>query len=186
MDLLGFYQKYDYKTKEYMRKYILFAILMAIMIPTIQAQEKGYKGMVNAGWIPTSESTSFEALTIHGYQYNHYLFVGGGAGINYYSSSSINDEGVFIPIFADVRGYLLKGKISPYAEAKIGGLIPVTDGGAGVYFAPEAGCKFGFSSKFALNIAVEYILLQEKTGNNSYNSFYVSTGGLCVKIGVEF
>ena len=43
---------------------------------------KGYKGMVNAGWILLSEDVSFEALTIHGYQFNPHLFVGGGAGIN--------------------------------------------------------------------------------------------------------
>ena len=49
---------------------------------------KGYKGMVNAGWILLSEDVSFEALTIHGYQFNPHLFVGGGAGINYYSSGS--------------------------------------------------------------------------------------------------
>ena len=34
---------------------------------------KGYKGMVNAGWILLSEDVSFEALTIHGYQFNPHL-----------------------------------------------------------------------------------------------------------------
>lgn len=176
-----------------MRKIILSIILMVIIIPTIQAQEKGYKGMLNAGWILLSENTSFEVLTTHGYQFNPHLFIGGGTGINFYSSpskanvgSTLIREGAFIPIFADIRGYLLKGKISPYAEAKIGGLIPVTEGDAGIYFAPEIGCKLGFSSKFALNIAAEYILQQDKIGDNPWHDFYIQAGGLCLKIGFEF
>lgn len=66
---------------------VVAALLMSSL--TINAQNnRGYKGMFNAGWILLSEDVGFEALTIHGYQINPHLFVGGGAGINYYSSGS--------------------------------------------------------------------------------------------------
>ena len=171
-----------------MKKIIFSIILMVIIIPTIQAQEKGYKGMFNAGWILLSENTSFEVLTVHGYQFNPYLFVGAGAGVNYYCTSDGDDAG-YIPIFVDVRGYLLKGKISPYAEAKIGGQINYNENGTtGIYFAPEIGCKFALSSKFAFNIACEYILHREQNiaGIYSGRACYIDTGGLCLKVGVEF
>lgn len=168
---------------------IAFAVLMLAVTANAQ-NSRGYKGMVNAGWILFAEDVSFEALTIHGYQFNPHLFVGGGVGINFYSSPSgpnTSREGGFIPIFADVRGYLLKGKISPYADAKIGVLMPYLEGGTSVYFAPEVGCKLNTSSRFALNVAVEFILPQDKFVDDPQNhNFYVRAGGLCLKLGIEF
>ncbi|WP_455496690.1 hypothetical protein [Coprobacter sp.] len=38
----------------------------------------------------------------HGYQFNPYFFLGSGVGVNYHFDGST----VFIPIYADVRGYL--------------------------------------------------------------------------------
>lgn len=172
------------------KRLLSFAFAVIMLAGTVSAQNgRGYKGMVNAGWILLAEDVSFEALTIHGYQFNPHLFVGGGAGINFYSSPSgpnISHEGGFIPIFADIRGYLLKGKISPYGDAKLGVLMPYDEGGTSVYFAPEIGCKFSTSSRFALNVAVEYILQQDKFGNNPHHDFFVRAGGLCLKLGIEF
>lgn len=170
-------------------KTLLITLVLLIIGATadIQAMDKGYKGMFNAGWIFLSEDVSFEALTIHGYQINSHLFVGGGAGVNYYSSGS--DDAGYIPIFADVRGYLLKGGISPYAEAKIGGQFTYNGNGtSGLYFAPEIGCSFATSKRFAIDIAVEYILhrSQDIAGGQSGRNCFIDTGGVCLKLGVEF
>ena len=170
-------------------KSLFLALSLLILGATteVQARDKGYKGMFNAGWIFLSEDVSFEALTIHGYQFNPYLFVGGGAGVNYYSSGS--DDAGFIPIFADIRGYLLKGGISPYAEAKIGGQVTYNGNGtSGLYFAPEIGCTFATSKRFAIDVAVEYILhrSQNIAPTQSGRVCNIDTGGLCLKIGVEF
>lgn len=165
-------------------KYLSALLLLASSF--VCNAQSGYRGMFNAGWIFT-ENASFEAITIHGYQFNPHLFVGGGAGINYYSSSDGHDAG-FIPIFADVRGYLLKGKISPYAETKIGALVPYAEGGTSLYFAPEIGCKFHTSKKFALTVGVEFILKDTKdiSSRDLGYSRYIDTGGLSAKIGIEF
>lgn len=165
---------------------VVAALLMSSL--TINAQNnRGYKGMFNAGWILLSEDVSFEALTIHGYQINPHLFVGGGAGINYYSSGS--DDAGYIPIFADIRGYLLKGRITPYAEAKIGGQMTFNDNGtSGLYFAPEIGCAFFTSKRFAIDIAVEYILHRDQNiaPKASGRTCNIDAGGLCLKLGIEF
>lgn len=177
-----------------MHKLLKFATTMAVVAIllmsclSVNAQNnRGYKGMVNAGWILLSEDVSFEALTIHGYQFNPHLFVGAGAGINYYSSGS--DDAGYIPIFADVRGYLLKGKIKPYAEAKIGGQFTYNDNGtSGIYFAPEIGCAFFTSKRFAIDIAIEYILHRDQNiaPMASGRICNIDAGGLCLKLGIEF
>ena len=160
------------------------------MVPRVSAQnQKGYKGTVNAGWIFLSAPKSFEALTIHGYQFNPYLFLGAGAGVNYYLTNSGDDAG-FIPIFVDVRGYLLNKPITPYAEAKIGGQLTYNGNGEnGIYFAPELGCKFSLSRKVGLDLGVEYILQKSQNiigAPDANRTHYIDTGGLCVKVGVEF
>ena len=170
------------------KRLISFAFAVLMLALTVNAQNsRGYKGMVNAGWIFLSEDVSFEALTIHGYQINPHLFVGGGAGINYYSSGS--DDAGYIPIFADIRGYLLKGGITPYAEAKIGGQMTFNDNGtSGLYFAPEIGCAFFTSKRFAIDIAVEYILHRDQNiaPKASGRTCNIDAGGLCLKLGIEF
>lgn len=165
---------------------IAFAVIT--LAGTVTAQNsRGYKGLLNAGWILLAEDISFEALTIHGYQFNPHLFVGGGAGINYYSSGS--DDAGYIPIFADIRGYLLKGRISPYGEAKIGGQVTFNGNGtSGLYFAPEIGCSFATSKRFAIDVAVEYILHRDQdiAPIASGRTCNIDTGGLCLKLGIEF
>lgn len=170
------------------KRLLSFAIAVIMLVVSTTAQtNKGYKGIVNAGWILLSEDVSFEALTIHGYQINSNLFVGGGTGINYYSSES--DDAGYIPIFADIRGYLLKGRITPYAEAKIGGQFTFNENGtSGLYFAPEMGCSFATSNKFAINVAVEYILHRDQNiaSTASGRICNIDTGGLCLKLGIAF
>lgn len=171
-----------------MRKYILSVILLMITVTAIHAQKKGYKGMIDVSWGVVSEKIGFQATTTHGWQFNPHLFVGGGAGVNYYKNDP--NEGydvscVLIPVFADVRGYFTKKKISPYGEAKIGALLPITDWcTTSPYFAPALGCKFGFSSQWAIDIAVEYVLQKKMEQTGFYSN--IDTGGLFVRLGVEF
>ena len=171
-----------------MRKFILSAILAMVAITFAHGQGKGYKGMVDAGWILVSEKVAFQATTIHGWQFNPYLFVGGGAGVNYYSNKKSGGDGasgVLIPVFADVRGYVIPKKISPYGEVKIGASIPITDWfSTSPYVAPALGCRFGLSSDWAIDVAVEYVL--QKKMRNTVGNGEISNGGLCLKLGVEF
>lgn len=82
-----------------------------------------------------------------GYRFNRFFGVGLGMGIE------TNDFTAFrklLPVFAEVRGFLLPKKISPYYAIKVGyafGLRDELNGtmGAkgGIHFSPELGVRFG-------------------------------------------
>lgn len=182
------------KLRYFLQTIVVMATLMLLSASANAQDYRGYKGMVNAGWIFLSTDTSIEALTIHGYQFNKYLFAGAGAGINYYSvrydDSKYNENATYIPVFADVRGYLpLSGKFTPYAEAKIGAMVACgSNGSSGVYLAPEIGCAYFFSNKVGINVALEYILQRKDNiaPADSWRLHREDIGGLCLKVGVEF
>ena len=60
------------------------------------------------------ENTSVGLQTINGYQFNKYLGTGLGIGLNKYGNY------VTLPIYAQVKGYLLNRKVSPYYFGDIG------------------------------------------------------------------
>lgn len=178
------------------------SLLLALFLLTVgvsanaQINVRGYKGMVNAGWIFADNShdysksnVSVEILTVHGYQFNPYLFAGIGAGIELYrgdkTTARSTEHAEYIPLFADVRGHLLKGRISPYADAKIGYQFACDNGGGGLYCAPEIGCCFGLARHCAITVSAEYIV--QNTESASFgNGYDPNTGGFAIKLGVEF
>lgn len=175
---------------------LTLSLLILGVSANAQTNAKGYKGMVNAGWIFADNShednksnVSMEILTIHGYQFNPYLFAGIGAGIELYrgdkTTAGSTEHAEYIPLFADARGYLLKGRISPYADAKIGYQFACDNGGGGLYCAPEIGCRFGLARHCAITVSAEYIVqnTQSSTFGNGYDP---NTGGFAIKLGVEF
>ena len=48
-----------------------------------------------------------------GYQFNQYLSVGGGVGMDIYDKE-------YFPVYADFRGYILNKKVSPYYAFQAG------------------------------------------------------------------
>jgi len=176
--------------------FLALSLLILGVSANAQTNAKGYKGMVNAGWIFADNSheanksnVSIEILTVHGYQFNPYLFAGIGAGIELYcgdkTTAGSTEHAEYIPLFADVRGYLLKGRISPYADAKIGYQFACDNGGGGLYCAPEIGCRFGLARHCAITVSAEYIV--QNTQSDSFgNGYDPNTGGFAIKLGVEF
>lgn len=172
----------------YSIKQTLLTVLVTFVSLSSFAQSGGYKGMVHAAWMAQQEDFSFEVLTIHGKQFNPYFFVGLGAGVDVFKDfQKYDDDGHFeaetteysIPVFVDARMYLLKSRIAPYVDAKIGYAFSCDDG-TGVYIAPEIGCKIGITSRFGINIAAQYLVNKGiAPTEENYNS-------VCVKFGVEF
>ncbi len=95
---------------------VVAALLMSNL--TINAQNnRGYKGMFNAGWILLSEDVSFEALTIHGYQINPHLFVGGVQESTItHPVQTMLATSPFSRIFVDIS---LKGESLPMPKPKL-------------------------------------------------------------------
>lgn len=94
-----------------------------------------------------------------GHRFNHRFGVGMGIG---YESNEINAGRNLMPIFGELRGYLLQKKFSPYYALKVGHSIAFDNeeefqetGKGGVYFAPEIGMRFG-SSKINFYLGAEY------------------------------
>ncbi len=116
---------------------------------------RGYKGFVELGmgltrhdliWINGEKSEDhkprgfgIEALTVHGYQFNNFFFLGGGAGIN-----ECTETNVMMPIFADMRINVLNRRITPVLDVKWG--YAVGDH-SGVYFSFNAGARFRLDKK---------------------------------------
>ncbi len=135
--------------------------------------KKGYKGFAEVGYtIGTGDfgEDRIELNTSHGYQFNPYLYVGGGIGINYYNDI----EWYGMPIFANIRTNILDNKIAPFVDLKIGytGLDII-----GFYLATSAGCRIGLGKKTAVNVGLGYTY-QKAEG--------VTCGGFALKAGFEF
>ena len=116
---------------------------------------KGYSGMfeVNTGY---GSDLALGLATVHGYQFNPYLFVGAGIGLNaclYY------DDDVDLPFFADVRASVPFGTspVSFFGDVRLGyGAIE-----GDLYFSPAVGLRFGRSK--AATIALGYELVQSES-----------------------
>jgi len=82
-----------------------------------------------------------------GYRFNRLLGVGIGTGIETHDIVSIRN---LIPLFVEVRGFVLPNKVSPYYAFKLGYAFALNDGTSGlerarggISIGPEAGGRFG-------------------------------------------
>lgn len=108
--------------------------------------EKGYRGFVEAALslnILSGTVPGFDLLTTQGWQANNWLYLGAGTGLlgtgqlnhsylehNYVNNREYIDNYTLaltfsIPIFANVRFYVLDTRVKPFIDVKIGGLIPI-------------------------------------------------------------
>ena len=76
---------------ERFKKLFLIAVLLLISMPMSgQGLSKGYRGLVDIGYtigVGDFDNGRFEITTSHGYQFNSWLFIGGGMGINRWSGN---------------------------------------------------------------------------------------------------
>lgn len=118
-----------------------------------KAPFKGYKGMFDLCYgigVGDLESSRFGITTVQGYQFNPYLFVGAGLGVNYY----YDDDGVNIPIFADARGTLpLNNSVALFFDFRLGYSVVDIEG---FYMSPSIGVRAGRKSAVTLSLGYEY------------------------------
>ena len=111
--------------------------------------------------------------TSFGYQFNPYIYLGGGVGAAYFLDSEV----VAIPVYLNFRSDFIKYKISPFVDVKAG-YSPYDAKGA--YASVALGCRF---KKFSLSFGTE--LLQ-----NEYEDWYdtetLDCWGYFAKLGIEF
>ena len=107
-----------------------------VLAPT--GLQKGFRAILEAGFTTGTGNDQEDRPVINaslGYQFNPYIYVGGGVGGAYFL-----DEEVFaIPIFANFRADFINNKISPFLDVK-GGYSPADLKGA--YASVSGGCRF--------------------------------------------
>ena len=144
--------------------------------------KKGYKGFIDFGYtfgVGDWGIDRLELSTSHGYQFNPYLYVGGGVAVNLFEGDIVG-----LPIFAHVRANVSNKHISPYIDLRIG-YSPLEDV-KGVYMAPSIGCKIK-----SFNVSMGYVMQKAEYSYFDSNSGYgfqsdENCGGLSLKIGFEF
>ena len=129
---------------------LLFALITLSIAPTT-SNAQTYKGSIEGGrTLHTDDMGLFsttDIYTTHGFQFNPYLYVGAGAGIR------LGDSYTAIPIYADVNYTMLKKKVSPFIDAKIG--YSLLDA-SGFYMNPGIGVSWNFYKGLSVFLKVGY------------------------------
>ncbi|HAE24525.1 MAG TPA: hypothetical protein DCG33_04230 [Prevotellaceae bacterium] len=174
----------------------LAVLLTAQIMPAQNTSGNCYRGFVDGAYtigIDEYDFNRIEINTSHGYQINPYIYVGGGFGFHFMSSYKTKgsttfilenrDSHVDVPIFANIRANLSKGKITPFIDGRAGTFI--THHG-GQYLVASIGCRFSVNEKQAINVSVG--CTSEKLEFEAFNlqPSKSTTTGIVIKAGYEF
>ncbi|MDE6300930.1 MAG: hypothetical protein K2M19_04370 [Muribaculaceae bacterium] len=153
-----------------MAKFRTFALLLTLILTSYSSMarqpEKGYRGF--AEWCsdikadiaiyggPTDSRFYTGVAVSQGYQFNHWLFVGGGVSVE----QCVKDNSIYsAPVFAHVRVDLFK-KFTPFIDARIG--YNFANYG-GIYFSPTVGYRFNWGKRIGINIGIGYSMTGNRT-----------------------
>ena len=149
---------------------------------------KGYKSFVDVGYTfakaDGEDAERIEVSTSSGYQFDDYLFVGGGVAFHYYHDS---DDLYTVPIFANFRANFVVDKSIPFVDFRAGYSIGKKEDDiklSGIYAYAGVGVGFQISEKMALNFALGYSYQKFEYYYYGWNKEDVSC--LNVKFGFEF
>lgn len=131
--------------------FLLFAVVFSSLTVCAQNVSSGcYRGFADAGYtigIGDYDMGRFEINTSHGYQINPFIYLGAGLGLHFmpeYSTSGMDialdsrESKVDIPVFANAKFNMSKGKFAPFIDGKVG--TYVTNNG-GLYMNLSAGLR---------------------------------------------
>ncbi len=141
---------------------------------------RGYRGFVDLGYtlgFNSSIERRLEVFTSHGYQFFPYLFVGVGAGMQYYHEL----EDVFgVPIYLHLRTSVPLRPFRPFIDLRIG--YNVCDAHS-VYFSPSVGCRYAINDVCGLNVSIGY---SWQCVHDTPRHIDNGSGGISFKVGVDF
>lgn len=175
-----------------MNRFLISMSAMAFIILGCAARQpqRGYRGFID--WSNDLRSqqmwTGFDSRTTiyytgfstsHGYQFNPWLYAGGG--IEYEHCTKMSSD-VF-SLFVHGRSDLLFGKFTPFGDVRLG--YNMVNGG-GVFFSPNIGYRFNWGRKTGVNLGVGLTVYGYKTDiydittdpDNGYMTLY-KTGSIC-------
>ena len=137
---------------------------------------------IRGGLLFGDENVDVSAHTINGYQFNKYLGTGLGVGINKFGNY------VTLPIYANIKGYLMDKPVSPFYFGDIGygfawdtnknkDFYIVEDVQGGLYWQLGLGYQFNFYNS-ALVLSLGYLNQQSSADYTTYG--WWSTGDIDV------
>ena len=109
--------------------------------------------------------------TSHGYQFNNWLYVGGGTGfmcnLEWKKFNYPQYEGTrfVIPVFAEGRLDGKWGKFTPYFSVQLGANLTHH---VGAYFSPLIGYRFNWGRKIAINLGLGMTLFQTRRNRQTF------------------
>lgn len=111
----------------------------------------------------------FGFTSIHGYQFDQYLVVGGGTGISVY------EDGVLIPLFIDIRYRFSISTVTFYAFGDGGFFLNPNDlnSGTKMFINAGPGIRFAASHKVAFNISPGLLIQMGPTSRASFINFRI-------------
>ncbi len=106
--------------------------------PTKKGSYRGFIEFAPGVSFGSEKILAIDLLTTHGYQFNHWLFLGGGIGIvgTLEEEIIISDKeeenkdahmALSMPLYVDVRFYTAHAGVKPFFNIKLGGLIPLNE-----------------------------------------------------------
>ena len=191
-----------------MKKTLLF-IVIAFASLTASAQNitgKCYRGYADVGYtIGTGDFNMgrFELNVAHGYQIDPFFFVGAGLGLHFmpeYKTANMvvpldsRESKVDIPIYANVKFNMGKGKFVPFLDVRGGTYVT---NNSGIYMNVSAGLRIATNEIQAVNISIGYTRAEFEF--ETFEDFYdfksmayttspnkYATEGITIKVGYEF
>lgn len=112
--------------------------------------------------------------TSMGHVFNSFLKVGAGIGVDIYQfknneNYSANTNIIFFPVFAEIRGDIMKNDITPFYAMELGYGFKTkgkwnnyTNQPAGIYFRPQMGWKFMMKNNVGTRVSLGYLLQSSK------------------------
>lgn len=160
-------------------------------------QTKGFYQMISGGTLTGWEDEDRDliewgASLFHynaGYQFNRFLSVGGGFGIDIYDKE-------YLPVYADFRGYVIDAAVSPYYAFQAGYAFPTdlfntfsdnTAQKGGAMLHPSVGLRFASFRKAKFIMEAGYKFQYHRRHNEWNNSTdKIIYKRLALKLGVLF
>ena len=152
-----------------------------------------YKGFVEIGIILDGAATlgmederghHFDVLTSHGFQFNNFVYLGGGTGVFAYPQF-----GILAPVFGNLRINMLNGHISPVLDLKGGYSLGRFYGG---FWSVDIGIRIGLEKKSAMYVMLGCMFQNDANPTVHWHdkwSNYVddwTNGGFGLRVGYEF
>ena len=149
-------------------KRVLLCLVIALSALTASAlqPQKGYRAFVDwnnfldidFGFLAgePGDSKVFTGLTTsHGYQFNNWLYVGGGSGFMYNlgwkNYNRYSDRRFVIPVFAEARLDAKWYRFTPYFSLQVGANVA---NHGGEYISPIIGYRFNWGKNCGINFGL--------------------------------